>query len=145
MIRAVSASTVVGAAPQAVFDLLADPRRHSEFDGSGTVRDAVTGPDRLTPGARFAMKMRVGLPYQVSNTVVEFDEGRRISWRHFGRHVWRYDLEPAPGGTKITETFDYGPALAPRVLELVRAPQRNLVSIRATLERLGGIFGPPSG
>jgi len=145
MTRAVSASTVVGAAPQAVFDLLADPCRHAEFDGSGTVRDAVTGPERLTPGARFGMKMHAGLPYQVSNIVVEFDEGRRISWRHFGRHVWRYDLEPAPGGTKITETFDYAPALAPWVLELVRAPQRNLVSIRATLERLAEIFGPPPG
>jgi hypothetical protein len=31
-----------------VFSLIADPRRHIEIDGSGTVRDvAVKGPDRL--------------------------------------------------------------------------------------------------
>lgn len=109
--RSVSASTVVGAPPEAVFDLLADPRRHAEFDGSGTVRAAVAGPDRLAPGATFGMTMRWGVPYQVRNTVVEFDEGRRIGWRHFGRHVWRYELEPVPGGTLVTETFDYAPAL----------------------------------
>lgn len=141
--RAVSASTVVGAAPQAVFDLLADPRRHSEFDGSGSVRDAVSGPDRLAPGATFGMKMQIGLPYRISNTVVEFDEGRRIGWRHFGRHVWRYELEPVAGGTRVTETFDYGPARSPRLMELMGYPEKNLVSIRATLDRLTGIFGAP--
>lgn len=142
--RSVSASTVVAAPPQEVFDLLADPRRHAEFDGSGTVRDAVSGPPRLGPGARFGMAMRWGLPYRVSNTVVEFDEGRRIGWRHFGRHVWRYELEPVPGGTRVTETFDYGPALSPRALELVGFPERNLESIRGTLDRLTGIFGAPA-
>lgn len=139
--RSVSASAMVGAPPDEVFELLADPRRHAEFDGSGTVRTAVAGPVRLGPGARFGMRMHWGLPYVVRNTVVEFDEGRRIGWRHFGRHVWRYELEPVPGGTRVVETFDYGPAAAPRALELVRAPQRNLESIRATLERLVVIFG----
>jgi uncharacterized protein YndB with AHSA1/START domain len=139
--RSVSASTVVGTSPATVFELLAAPRRHAEFDGSGTVRAAVTGPARLAPGARFGMAMRWGLPYHVQNTVVEFEEGRRIGWRHFGRHVWRYELEPLAGGTRITETFDYAPSLAPRLLELARAPQRNLTSIRATLDRLVTIFG----
>ena len=97
--RSVGASVVVAADPVAVFDLLADPRRHAEFDGSGTVRGAVSGPRRLGPGARFGMTMRLGLPYRISNTVVEFDENRRIGWRHFGRHVWRYELEPVASGT----------------------------------------------
>ncbi len=139
--RAVRDSTVVAASPQAVFDLLADPRAHSSFDGSGTVRTAVTGPDRLALDARFGMAMHWGVPYRVRNVVVEFEEGRRIGWRHFGRHVWRYELEPAGSGTRITETFDYAPSLSPRVLELWGAPQRNLASIRATLRRLTATFG----
>jgi uncharacterized protein YndB with AHSA1/START domain len=142
--RRVSASTAVAAPPDAVFALLADPRRHGEFDGSGTVRDAVSGPERLTLGARFGMKMRWGVPYQVQNTVVEFEEGRRIGWRHFGQHIWRYELEPVDGGTLVTETFDYAPSPAARVLELARAPQRNQRSIRATLARLVTIFGSPT-
>ena len=87
--------------------------------------------------------MRWGLPYRISNTVVEFDEGRRIAWRHFGRHVWRYELEPVAGGTRVTETFDYTPARSPRALELAGAPQRNLRSIRATLDRLADLLGAP--
>jgi uncharacterized protein YndB with AHSA1/START domain len=142
--RAVRDSTVVVAAPQAVFDLLADPRAHASFDGSGTVRTAVAGPDRLGPGAKFGMTMRWGVPYRVRNVVVEFEEGRRIAWRHFGRHVWRYELEPAGTGTRITETFDYGPALSPWALERWGAPRRNLASIRATLHRLTDIFGTPA-
>lgn len=142
--RAVSASTLVAAEPQAVFDLLADPRRHSEFDGSGSVRDAVSGPDRLAAGDTFGMSMQIGLPYRISNTVVEFEEGRRIGWRHFGRHIWRYELEPVAGGTRVTETFDYAPARSPRLIELMRYPEKNLASIRATLDRLRGIFGAPA-
>lgn len=141
--RSVGASVVVAAAPAVVFAVLADPRRHAEFDGSGTVRGVLSGPDRLGPGARFGMTMRWGLPYRISNTVVEFDEGRRIAWRHFGRHVWRYELEPVAGGTRVTETFDYTPARSPRALELAGAPQRNLRSIRATLDRLADLLGAP--
>jgi uncharacterized protein YndB with AHSA1/START domain len=141
--RSVSASAVVAADPAAVFDLLADPRRHAEFDGSGTVRQAVAGPDRLAPGARFGMAMRWGVPYRIRNTVVEFEEGKRVAWRHFGRHVWRYELTAAPGGTRITETFDWGPSLSPWALEKWGAPQRNLASIRTTLRRLTDIFGEP--
>jgi hypothetical protein len=89
------------------------------------------------------MAMRWGVPYRVRNTVVEFEEGRRIAWRHFGHHVWRYELEPVEGGTRITETFDWAPSLSPKALELWGAPQRNLGSIRATLRRLTGIFGEP--
>jgi len=139
--REVSASTVVAAEPAVVFDLLADPRRHHEFDGSGTVRTAIAGPDRLGPGARFGMAMHWGLPYRIRNTVVEFEEGRRIAWRHFGRHVWRYDLEPVAGGTRVTETFDWGPSLSPWALEKWGAPARNLTSIRGTLRRLTDILG----
>jgi uncharacterized protein YndB with AHSA1/START domain len=142
--RAVSASAVLAAPPQAVFDLLADPRAHASFDGSGTVRTVVAGPDRLGPDARFGMAMRWGLPYRVRNVVVEFEEGRRIAWRHFGRHVWRYELEPVDGGTRVTETFDYAPSLSPWFLERWGAPARNLGSIRATLRRLAGIFGEPA-
>ena len=53
------------------------------------------------------MSMKIGVPYSISNTVVEFEEGSVIAWQHFGRHIWRYRLEPVPGGTTVTEEFDY--------------------------------------
>lgn len=143
MHRRVSRSTTVAAPPERVFELLADPRRHGEFDGSGTIRSNVSGPERLALGSRFANDMRLGLPYRIGLEVTEFEEGRRIGWRHFVHHVWRYELEPVDGGTRITETFDYAPARSPRLLELVGFPQRNARGIEATLERLERLFGTP--
>jgi uncharacterized protein YndB with AHSA1/START domain len=140
MSRSVSRSVVVPAPAEEVFALLADPRRHAEIDGSGTVRGPLRAPERLGPGATFGMRMRLGLPYVMTSTVVEFQEGRRIAWRHLGHHVWRYELEPLEGGARVTETFDWGPARAPRVLELLGYPARNARSIEATLERLATRF-----
>ena len=140
MSRSVSRSVVVPASPTQVFDLLADPRRHAEIDGSGTVKGHLRGPSRLELGSRFGMRMRLGVPYVISNEVVELEPDRRIGWRHLGRHVWRYELEPVEGGTRVTETFDWAPSRAPRVLEALKVPQRNLRSIEATLERLQRAF-----
>jgi hypothetical protein len=141
MSRSVSRSAVVPAEPQAVFDLLADPRRHADIDGSGTVRGRLRGPERLSAGARFGMRMHFWAPYVITNEVVEFEEGRRIAWRHFGHHVWRYELEPAGTGTRVTETFDWSGARAPRVLERLRVPQRNAEAMDRTLERLTALVG----
>ena len=141
MSRSVSRSVVVAAPAEEVFALLADPRRHAEVDGSGTVKSALSAPDRLGLGARFGMRMRLGVPYVIRNEVVEFEEGRRIGWRHLGHHVWRYELEPVDGGTRVTETFDWAPSRAPRALELLGVPARNARSIDATLERLQARFG----
>lgn len=132
----ISESIVVDAPPSVVFAILADPRQHARIDGSGTVQALLEGPERLSKGATFGVRMRLGAPYTIKNTVVEFEEGRRIGWRHFGRHIWRYELEPVEGGTKVTETFDWGPALSPRLLERTGAPAKNLTSIEATLQRL---------
>ncbi|MDL5157573.1 SRPBCC family protein [Actinomycetospora termitidis] len=134
--RQVSRSIVVDAPPSAVFEVLADPRRHGEFDGSGTVRSAIRGPERLSLGDTFGMSMRIGVPYTISNTVVEFEEGRRIAWRHVGHHRWRYELEPVDGGTQVTETFDWSDSRAPLVLELLRYPAVNTRAIEKTLPRL---------
>ncbi|CAN5282933.1 SRPBCC family protein [soil metagenome] len=136
MSRSVSRSAVVHAPPTEVFSLLADPRRHVELDGSGTVTDVVKGPDRLSLGDRFVMRMRLGVPYVISNEVVELEPDRRIAWRQVGHRVWRYELEPVDGGTRVTETFDWAHARSPLALELLGIPARNARSIDATLERL---------
>jgi len=141
----VSAERVVNASPQDVFDLLADPRRHREFDGSGTVRDAaVDGPERLSRGAVFGMHMKAGAPYSMTNTVVEFEEGRRIAWqprptnglarKAIGGRIWRYELEPVPGGTRVKETWDITQERVPPLVLGLRPLTR--VSIERTLTRL---------
>jgi uncharacterized protein YndB with AHSA1/START domain len=138
--KAVSVERVIAASPDAIFDVLADPRRHAEIDGSGSVRKPREGtPERLTLGAHFGMDMKVGLPYRMKNEVVEFEEDRRIAWRHIGHHVWRYQLEPVAEGTRVTETFDYAPARAPWIFDLMRVPERNRKAMESTLVRLAAV------
>lgn len=139
--RTVSASAVVAAPPSAVFALLANPHRHHEFDGSGTVQNAVSGPEQLTLGDRFAMGMRMKLPYRTTNVVSEYEPDRHIAWHHFAQAVWRYELEPVDGGTRVTETFDWTRCPFARGMELVRIPAGNGRAIVATLARLQEIFG----
>jgi uncharacterized protein YndB with AHSA1/START domain len=136
----VSRTRFVPAPPQEVFDLLANPRKHALIDGSGTVQSAVSGPDRLSLGTTFGMSMKMGVPYRIKNTVEEFEEGRRIAWRHAGRHRWRYELEAVDGGTQVTETFDTSPVPGPiRPITKVLG-RRNGDSIDATLDRLAPHF-----
>ncbi len=140
--RVVRGVRFVPAEPQAVFDLLADPRQHAVIDGSGTVREAQPGnPERLTLGARFSMSMKQGMPYRITNEVVEFDEPNVIAWRHLGHHVWRYRLRPVDGGTEVTEEFDWGPARIPSVVYTASgATRKNAKAIDATLDRLAAHF-----
>lgn len=136
----VSATTTIDAPPAVVYALLADPRQHPRIDGSGSVRGTVEGPSSLQRGDTFGVSMRLfGLPYKITNTVVEHETDRLIAWRHFGGHRWRYELQPTvKGGTEVTETFDYSRhrGLAKAFIEVLRFPVRNRRGIEQTLVRL---------
>ena len=128
-----SARITIDAPAAAIFDLLADPRMHARFDGSGTVQSMVSGPERLELGSQFGMSMRIKVPYRIANEVVEFDEDRRIAWCH----RWRYELEPVDDSTTVvTETFDGSTALFPPALLLMNAYKNNQVAVARTLVRL---------
>jgi uncharacterized protein YndB with AHSA1/START domain len=148
MPKPITVEREVGAPPQRIFDLLADPRRHGEIDGSGTLREVkVEAPARLSEGAEFGMAMKqFGMSYKVVNTVTEFEEARRIAWKHKGNVVWRYELEPATGGTLVRETWDPTPAnaVAGAFFSMLRFPQRSRAAMTATLDRLAQVVeGPP--
>lgn len=135
--RVVSVSRVIKASPEAIFDVLADPTRHSDIDGSGMVQNVRGESKRLAMGSKFGMDMKMGpVPYRISNTVKEFDENRRIAWAHFGKHRWRYELEPIDGGTKVTESFDWSTSALPKAIEMMGYPDKHPASMEATLERL---------
>ncbi|KII00415.1 dimethyladenosine transferase [Streptomonospora alba] len=131
----VSRSVVIDAPAERIFRIISDPRRHHEFDGSGTVQQARGDAERLGPGSRFGMDMRMGLPYSTSNRVVEYEENRLIAWSHIGPHIWRWRLEPVDDGTtRVTETFDYTRMSA--FYMLIGYPARNARGIEQTLPRL---------
>ena len=133
--RIVTASRIIDAAPEAIFNLLADARRHASFDGSGAVVKIRQAPDRLYLGATFAMDMKDGVGYFTRNKVVAFEENRAIAWHHWAQFVWRYDLEAVAGGTRVTESFDYSKMWGVLIIPL-GWPERNRLAMEATLRRL---------
>lgn len=139
--RVVSVSRVIHASPEAIFEVLTDPARHAEIDGSGMVQRLRGDADRLELGSKFGMDMKMGLlPYRISNKVVEFEENRLIAWQHFGKHRWRYELEPqGDGSTKVTESFDWSTAVSPKAIELMGYPKKHPANMEATLERLAHV------
>jgi hypothetical protein len=138
----VSRCAIVHAAADELFAIVADPRRHRELDGSGTVGANVRGPAPLTAGARFSTKMKMfGLPYRITSTVTESKAGRLIQWRHPFGHSWRWEFEPISSTqTRVTETFDYRDAggLKNRLkyYEATGFAKRNGIGIQATLKKL---------
>ena len=136
--KRVSAERVIDAPAERIFAVLADARQHHLIDGSDMLQSSLKAPDQLTLGSKFSMSMKMGvLPYRISNEVVEYEQDRRIAWCHFGKHRWRYELEPqADGKTLVRETFDWSTAVVPKVIELMGAPKKNQPAMVRTLERL---------
>lgn len=102
-----AARIVIDASPAMIFGYLAKPASHALFDGSSTVKSALSGPDRLFLGAKFGMEMKIKVPYRITNEVVAFEESHLITWRHLMKWTWSYELvDLGDGSTQVTETFD---------------------------------------
>ncbi|GLB81953.1 MULTISPECIES: SRPBCC family protein [Mycobacterium] len=148
--RRVSRSVEVGAPAAELFAMAADPRRHSELDGSGTVRDNVTAPATLAEGSKFSTKMKMlGLPYRITSTVTGFEPDKLVEWRHPLGHRWRWEFQSlSPTSTRVTETFDYSDAGALKnklkYYERTGFAKANARGIEATLSKLRDRYPAPS-
>lgn len=115
-------SRTVGAAPSAVFALLADPARHHETEPTDWVRGAIEeDPAPLTEvGQVFDIEMfhvNAGGRYVMSNRVIAVEKNRTLAWEpgqfnaagelETGGWTWRYDLAPDGEGTRVTLTYDW--------------------------------------
>lgn len=134
----VARRTRVAAPAEELFAMLANPHRHHEVDGSGTVQPEVIGPRELLLGDKFTVGMRLGgVPYRMTSTVTDLVPGRVVEWEHPFKHRWRWEFEPQEdGSTLVTEVFDYSTSRSPRFIERIKAPERDARSIEATLHRL---------
>jgi uncharacterized protein YndB with AHSA1/START domain len=143
----VSVERVIAAPVDRIFDLLADPARHHDIDGSGSVRDAKGDASRLHMGSQFGMSMHLAIGYSTTNTVIEFDDGKRIAWqtapggiqgRFFGGRIWRYELEPADGGTLVRESWDISQEKPPvkSLLRLSKTKEHTRSSMEKTLANI---------
>ena len=140
-----SVERVIPAPPEKIFELLADPARHRDIDGSGSVKDPIEKSERLELGSKFGMNMKIGLPYKMESTVVAFDEGRCIAWqsrpkgfgsRLGGGRIWRYDLEPVEGGTRVRESWDISQEVGASKWFVGLGRKKTRESMTKTLERI---------
>ncbi len=149
----VTVEKVIPAPADAIFALLADPARHPDIDGSGAVKEAkADAPRRLALGSKFGMSMRLGIPYSMVNTVIEFEDNRRIAWqarppglvgRFTAGRIWRYELEPVEGGTRVKETWDLSQDKQRMLLRLGGLPDKTQHNMEKTLERIEELTSAP--
>ena len=136
----------VDAPPEAVWALVSDVTAIGRFSPEtfeAQWLDGATGP---APGARFKGHVKRngrGPVYWTTCEVVASEPGREFAFAVLtgGRalNTWRYRLEPAGGGTDVTESFELAdtPALRLYWRLLGRARGRtNRNGMRATLERI---------
>jgi uncharacterized protein YndB with AHSA1/START domain len=107
---------LISAPPETIFDVLADPAKHALIDGSGMLQGANEGATtRLALGVTFGMGMKLGMQYSTVNTVVEFEENRRIAWQtgpkgklepYVAGRIWRYEIEAQGDRTLVRESWD---------------------------------------
>ncbi|MEY8018681.1 SRPBCC family protein [Mycobacterium servetii] len=138
--RQVSRSVEVAAPVSELYALAADPRRHCELDGSGTVRDTVKAPAQVVVGSKFSTNMKLyGVPYRITSTITALTPDEVVEWRHPMGHRWRWEFEAlSPTLTRVTETFDYRDAgpVKNKYFELSGARKTNAAGIEATLTKL---------
>lgn len=137
-----SATTVVAAPPEEVFDFIRRPANHITISGDTSVKGTLVGPEVLGEGDRFGMQMKqLGLPYRITSQVVEFAQGTKIAWAHFGGHRWRWELEATPeGATRLTETYDQSTSKAPFALRLVGYPARHRANVARSVANVRDHF-----
>ncbi len=134
----------IPAHPQRLFDIVADPRQHPSIDGSGTVKTVdSTAPAKLSLGSTFSIGMKLGAKYDMVNTVIEYEEGRRIAWTPNGDYVWRYTFTPVEGGTLVAEEWDARKSRRRFFMGLLGFPRRNRRGIEQTLEKLHSLSSDP--
>jgi hypothetical protein len=146
------ATTTINAAPDVVFDVLADPSTHAAIDGTGWVRESLDGKRLTETGQIFRMAMYHPNPnypdkdYETANRVELFEPPRAIAWQpgqgtddanlDFGGWIWRYDLQQAGSSqTTVTLTYDWS-AVPQQIREHIGFPPFDMTHLDNSLKHL---------
>jgi hypothetical protein len=123
---ATEVSRTIAAPAARIFEILVNPQRHVDLDGSKMLRGAVSDEMITGVGDIFSMRMHLAEigDYVMMNYVVEFELNRRIGWEPApgdavasedgeypigvpAGHRWSFELIPdGPDTTVVTEIFD---------------------------------------
>jgi len=147
----ITVQRTIDAPTTAVFDVLSNPERHPELDGSGfVVSDEKT--DRIAgTGQVFRMNMtgdHMGGDYQTDNTVTGFDPNHLIAWQTAPADTeppgWEWTWELTAQGSDATDvrlTYDWSKVTDPEILKKVPFPLVSRQQLEDSLAHLAAAAG----
>ncbi len=139
-------SRVIHAPAANIFDILSNPDRHSEFDGSGFNRSASKASRIQGVGETFRMNMEgahMGGEYQMDNHVVGFAPSKLIAWKPAPAGTeppgweWVYELtSEGSGSTEVTLTYDWSAVTDKELLKKITFPLVTSEQMEGSLAQL---------
>lgn len=142
----ITVSRTIDAPTKDVFDVLTNPERHAELDGSGFVVSDEKS-DRITAtGQVFRMNMtgdHMGGDYQTDNTVTGYDPNHLVAWQTAPADtdppgwewVWRLTAEGGDA-TQVELTYDWAKVSDPAILQKVSFPLVDQSALESSLDNL---------
>ena len=139
----------INASASDLFDVLSNPDRHVEFDGSGFVQSAEK-PQRISAtGDSFRMNMagdHMGGEYQVDNHVTGFQPGKLIAWKTAPAGTeppgweWMYELTPEGSDrTDVALTYDWSKVTDKDLLRKIHFPLVSSSQMEDSLASLAAV------
>lgn len=144
-----SVTVHIDAPPEKVWDLVSDVTRIGEFSPETFEAEWLDGATGPAVGAKFrghVKRNQKGPVYWTTCTVLECEPGREFAFGVGSAdkpvNVWRFHLEPAAGGTDVTESFTLAPKAALKVYWKLFGRARgktNREGMQTTLERIKAV------
>ncbi len=153
--KQINVQRTINAPAGAVFDVLSNPHKHVELDGSGFVRGLDRG-DRITKvGQQFRMNMagdHMGGEYQTDNVVSAFDQNKMIGWKTApaGNEPpgweWLWELKSAGSdSTVVSLTYDWAQVTDQGLLDKISFPLVTAAQLDDSLVKLAEVADNDNG
>ena len=130
-----------------MFELIADPSLHPEWDGNDNLANAAPGQRVRSVGEVFSMTLTRGSVRE--NHVVEFVEGRIIAWKPAEPghtpvgHLWRWEVQPIDDEcSRVVHTYDWTELTDPS--RYPRAQATTSERLGLSVDRLALLLEPDS-
>jgi hypothetical protein len=140
--RIVSATRVVSASADRIFELIAEPSSQPSWDGNNNLASAASGQRVHRVGDVFKTTLTNGAVRE--NHVVEFIEGSKIAWRPAEPkkqppgHLWRWELHPVNATlTTVTHTYDWTELTDASRMERARSTTPEM--LRESMDKLAAL------
>lgn len=144
--KKVSVERVIDQPAGVIFDILSNPERHHEIDGSGMVVSDDKSDRIQKVGQVFTMNMHaehMGGDYKTDNTVSGYDENKLLAWKTAPAGSeppgweWLWELEAeGPDSTLVRLTYDWSKVTDKKILERVKFPLISQEDLESSLSRL---------